>query len=85
VRLHVAGAARISIITPRSANIARALEDNKVLNARLLQTDGRAQAAEAAANNRDARVERGMPEFYLVTSGLVAAKKKGRSARLANA
>jgi hypothetical protein len=68
MRFDIAGATRISVIAPRSADIARAFKDNKVFDALLLQAYGCAQPAEAAADDRDARIEDVIFGLYLVTS-----------------
>ena len=59
VRLHVAGAAGVGVVAPDAADVAGALEDEEVVEARLQQADGQAEAAEAAAGDGDVDVAGG--------------------------
>lgn len=51
MRLHVAGAAGVSVVAPDAAHISGALEDDEVLDAFLLQTDGGSNPTEATPDN----------------------------------
>ena len=57
VRLHVAGAARVVVVAPGAADVARLLEDDEVVDSRLLQADGHAQAGEAGSDDDDGAVD----------------------------
>src|SRR6185369_8862110 len=56
VRLHVARAAGVRVVAPDAADVAGALEDEEVVDARLQEADGEAEAAEAAAGDGDVNV-----------------------------
>jgi len=56
VRLYVAGAARVAVVTPGAAHVPGALEEEEVLLAALPEPYPRAQPREAAADDGDARV-----------------------------
>src|SRR5205814_9616000 len=53
VRGDVALAAGIAVEPPGAADVLPALEDREVVQARLLEADGHAQAGEARADDRD--------------------------------
>ena len=53
-RLHVAGAARVSIVAPRAAQVGGPLEDNDVVDAASAQCDRHADAGEPAPDDQDA-------------------------------
>jgi hypothetical protein len=53
VRRDVALAARVRVVAPRAADVGRALEDDEVVLAGLLELDGDAQAREPGAENGD--------------------------------
>jgi hypothetical protein len=58
VRLDVARAAGIGVVAPGAADLARALEQDEVVFAVALQANRGAEAAEAGADDRNARVAR---------------------------
>jgi hypothetical protein len=55
---HVALAARVGVVPPGAADVVGALEQDEVLDPRLLEADRHAQAGEAGADDRDLDVHR---------------------------
>src|SRR3954447_23251140 len=53
VARYVAAAARIAVVAPDTADVVRALEDDEVVAAGLLQLNSGAEAGEAAADDDD--------------------------------
>ena len=62
MRRHVARAARVRVVAPHAADLARALEDEEVRSPPpgLLEPDGGAEAAESAPDDGDVEVTRGL-------------------------
>ncbi|MCY1369407.1 hypothetical protein D9M69_564450 [compost metagenome] len=52
MRGHVAGRAGVAVVAPGAADLAALLEDQKVVDAGLLQLDGQAQAAEPGTDDQ---------------------------------
>ena len=55
MRLDVAGAARVAVVVPGPADRLAFVDDDKVLEAGLLESDAHAQAAGTRTNNRDSQ------------------------------
>src|SRR5690348_3386041 len=53
MRGHVAGAARVGVVTPGAADLAGLLEDDEIVAAGPLELDRRAEPREAGSDDRD--------------------------------
>jgi hypothetical protein len=66
MRRHVAGAARVGVVTPGAAEVGGPLEDQEVVDALLPEPDGGAEPAEAAADDGHAQVGPVVPHSHLL-------------------
>ena len=69
VRLDVAGGTRIAVVTPGATQALGLLQHGEVVDARLLEADGHAEAAEAGADDDDVRVAHGALAFLSRETG----------------
>src|SRR5262249_20040481 len=58
VRVHVARATRIRVVSPHAADVAGALEHEEIVDARLEEAYRRAESAEACTDDGDAQMRR---------------------------